>query len=135
MFAGLLNAAAGVFHALAATFAAAVGLSGAAPLPPLLDAACDGWLVLRQGKTVASDELNEISGVVESRTRTGVLWVHNDSGDTARIFAIGLDGRTLGTFGLAGIQARDWEDLAAGPGPVAGRRYLFVGDIGDTPLT
>ena len=131
MFAGLLNAAAGVFHALAATFAAAVGLSGAAPQPPLLDAACDGRLVLRQGKTVASDELNEISGVVESRTRTGVLWVHNDSGDTARIFAIGLDGRTLGTFELAGIQARDWEDIAAGPGPVAGRRYLFVADIGD----
>ena len=80
MFAGLLDAAAGVFHALAATLAAAVGLSGAAPPPPLLDAACDGRLVLRQDKTVASDELTEISGVVESRTRTGVLWVHNDSG-------------------------------------------------------
>ncbi len=131
MFAGLLDAAAGVFHALAVTLAAAVGLSGAAPQPPLLDAACDGRLVLRQGKTVASDELTEITGVVESRTRTGVLWVHNDSGDTARIFAIGLDGRTFGTFALAGIQARDWEDIAAGPGPVAGQRYLFVGDIGD----
>jgi hypothetical protein len=109
-----------------------MGLSVAAPSPPpLLGAACDGRLVLRQGNTVASGELNEISGVVESRTRAGVLWVHNDSGDTARIFALGLDGRTLGTFGLAGIQARDWEDIAAGPGPVAGRRYLYAGDIGD----
>ena len=128
MLAGLVDATAGIFHALAATFAAAAAALPSAP-PALLDAACDERLVLRQGGTVASAELNEISGVVESRSRTGVLWVHNDSGDTARIFAIGLNGRTLGIFSLAGIQARDWEDIAAGPGP--GGSSLYVSDIGD----
>ena len=27
--------------------------------------------------------------------------------------------------------ARDWEDIAAGPGPQAGVPYLYIGDIGD----
>jgi hypothetical protein len=128
MLAGLVDATAGIFHALAATLVAAAAALPSAP-PALLDAACDERLVLRQGGAVASAELNEVSGVVESRTRTGVLWVHNDSGDTARIFAIGLNGRTLGIFSLAGVQARDWEDIAAGPGP--GGSSLYVGDIGD----
>ena len=57
--------------------------------------------------------------------------MHNDSGDTARLFAVGPNGRTLGRFTLAGVEALDWEDIAAGPGPGAGRRYLYVGDIGD----
>jgi hypothetical protein len=96
-----------------------------------VDAACDGRLVLREGPAVRSARLTEVSGIVESRSRAGVLWVHNDSGDAARLYAIGLDGKMLGTFRLAGVETRDWEDIAAGPGPVAGRRYLYVGDIGD----
>jgi len=32
---------------------------------------------------------------------------------------------------VAGAQARDWEDIAAGPGPDVGRPYLYIGDIGD----
>jgi hypothetical protein len=124
-------------HGAAATIAMAVGLAagGPPPLPALVDAACDGRLVLREGPRLGSAQLDEVSGVVESRMRPGVLWLHNDSGDTARLFAVGLDGRTLGRFTLAGIDARDWEDVAAGPGPVAGRRYLYVGDIGDNART
>ena len=30
-----------------------------------------------------------------------------------------------------GAQARDWEDIAAGPGPQSGVSYLYIGDIGD----
>ena len=37
----------------------------------------------------------------------------------------------LGQYGLAGASAVDWEDIAVGPGPVAGKSYLYVGDIGD----
>jgi hypothetical protein len=139
---GLRTAVNGILHAravalaagtlaLAGTAAGATAAGASAPLPPLVDAACDGRLVLRQGGTVSSGELEEVSGVVESRRRAGVLWVHNDSGDTPRLFAIGLDGRTLGVFELDGVAAVDWEDIAAGPGPVQGRRYLYVADIGD----
>ena len=37
--------------------------------------------------TVADDRLDEISGIIASRRNPHVWWVHNDSGDTARIFA------------------------------------------------
>lgn len=78
---------------------------------------------------VESDELDEISGLVASRAHPGVLWVHNDSGDGARVYAIDRQGRLLGTFELDGASSRDWEDIALGSGPEGDR--LFVGDIGD----
>ena len=58
-------------------------------------------------------------------------WVHNDSGDTARVFAISGNGRDLGTFALGGATATDWEDIAVGSGPTAGVSYLYAADIGD----
>jgi hypothetical protein len=75
--------------------------------------------------------IDEASGIAASRKTDGVVWAHNDSGDLPRIFAIGADGRHLGTFTLNGISARDWEDIAAGPGPVKGEMYLYIGEIGD----
>ncbi|MCH8066359.1 MAG: hypothetical protein IIC90_11135 [Chloroflexi bacterium] len=81
--------------------------------------------------SVASAELIEISGLAASRTHEGVLWVHNDSGDTARIFAIAADGAHLATITLAGVEAIDWEDMAIGPGPDPSIDYLYLADIGD----
>ena len=83
--------------------------------------------------TVETAELTEISGFVASRTQEGVLWAHNDSGDTARVFAMTEEGDDLGAYTLAGVEAIDWEDMALGPGPVAGTDYLYLGDIGDNP--
>lgn len=78
-----------------------------------------------------SEELNEVSGIAASRKNAGVLWVHNDSGDKARIFAITSEGTLLGTYNLVGVDARDWEDIAIGPGPERGESYIYIGDIGD----
>jgi hypothetical protein len=72
----------------------------------------------------------ESSGLVASRRHPGVLWTHNDSGDAARLFAVGRDGRVLATLRLAGVHARDWEALAPGRDD-RGAPALFVGDIGD----
>ncbi len=80
---------------------------------------------------VESGLLTEISGLVASRTQTKVLWAHNDSGDTPRVFALSTSGKHLGIYNLVGAQAIDWEDIAIGPGPVAGESYLYIGDIGD----
>ncbi len=80
---------------------------------------------------IRCEAINEASGLVASRLSPTVLWTHNDSGDQARIFAINPAGETLGVFYFAGIEARDWEDIAAGPGPEPGTTYLYVGDIGD----
>jgi len=81
--------------------------------------------------TVSLDEVDEASGMATSLANPGVLWVHNDSGDSARFSAINLQGELLGQFSLEGITAVDWEDMAAGPGPEPGVRYLYLGDIGD----
>ncbi|UCH80405.1 MAG: hypothetical protein JSW20_11780 [Nitrospiraceae bacterium] len=81
--------------------------------------------------SVSSDLIDEASGLVASRTNSGVLWTHNDSGDQPRIFAMNLKGDHLGEFNLLNTENHDWEDIAAGPGPADGEQYLYIGDIGD----
>ncbi len=76
-------------------------------------------------------EINELSGLAASRRHPGVWWVHNDSGDSARIFAIDAEGRLLGIYRLAGLTMLDYEDIAVGPGPEGGPDWIYVGDIGD----
>lgn len=83
-----------------------------------------------QGK-VEHPAIREASGLVSSRVQAEVLWTHNDSGDEPRLFALNTTGVHLGIVRVGGITARDWEDLAIGPGPVAGQDYLYIGDIGD----
>lgn len=79
---------------------------------------------------VSDPAVREASGLVASRQQENVLWVHNDSGDLPRLFALGVDGTLRGTFSLDAA-ARDWEDLAIGPGPERGRDYLYLADVGD----
>jgi len=85
----------------------------------------------KQVGTVQTKEIKEASGIVASRKNPGVLWVHNDSGDAARVYALHTEGRLLGIYRLKGARCRDWEDIALGPGPYPQRSYLYVGDIGD----
>ena len=81
--------------------------------------------------TVSDPSVVEASGLAASRQNPGVLWLHNDRGNAAELFAIGNDGKALATYLPTGIKNKDWEDLAIGPGPAAGVDYLFIGDIGD----
>ena len=101
------------------------------PTSPLVQAACDSRLQASAAGLVASDDLIETSGVAASRQNAGVLWAHNDSGDSPRVFAMTTAGAHLGWFTLDGASAIDWEDMAIGPGPQGGQSYLYVGDIGD----
>jgi hypothetical protein len=81
--------------------------------------------------TIQNTQINEASGIAASRRNSNVLWVHNDSGDTARVFAVNRQGINLGAYHLNGITATDCEDIAIGPGPDPDRSYLYLGDIGD----
>jgi len=102
-----------------------------APPPSVYDAACAGTLVESTTGTVALDAIGELSGLVASRRNGGVWWGVNDSGNPNALYAIGDDGRDLGTFTLTGATNVDWEDVAIGPGPVAGLDYLYVADTGN----
>jgi len=75
--------------------------------------------------------INESSGIVASRGNPGLFWTHNDSGDGPFIYAIDRQGKSRGVWRVTGAAARDWEDIAAGPGPESSRTYIYVGDIGD----
>lgn len=81
--------------------------------------------------TLNNPHINEVSGIAVSRQNSSYIWTHNDSGDLNYIFLIENDGAYLGTFRLSGAENRDWEDMAIGPGPISGKNYLYVGDIGD----
>jgi hypothetical protein len=80
--------------------------------------------------TISDPSVVELSGLAVSRRNPGTFWVHNDSGDAPRAFAIDAGGRTVAVLALEGASAVDWEDLAIGPGP-DGRSTLFVADVGD----
>lgn len=75
--------------------------------------------------------IKESSGIVASRTTPGMYWTHNDSGDGPFMYAFDNRGGRRGTWRVTGASARDWEDIAAGPGPTPGTNYLYIGDIGD----
>jgi hypothetical protein len=80
--------------------------------------------------TITSQSLAEISGMTPSRTARGQWWVHNDSGDKARIYLIDERGKLHGRFTVTGARNRDWEDMA---GFVDGnkRPMLYLADFGD----
>jgi hypothetical protein len=76
-------------------------------------------------------DLVEISGVAASRINPGILYIHNDSGNPNQIYLTDASGADRGTLTLTTVGNRDWEDIAVGPGPLAGVSYIYVGDIGD----
>ena len=76
-------------------------------------------------------EIDEASGLAASVVNKGMLWIHNDSGDEARIFLIDSLGRLQMTVYLDGVIHRDWEDIAVGEGPEKGKAYIYIGEIGD----
>ena len=78
-----------------------------------------------------NQSVKESSGIAASRRHTEILWTHNDSGDGAFIYAFDRQGRHRGVWRVSGAEAEDWEDMAIGPGPMPGRSYIYVGDIGD----
>lgn len=95
---------------------------------------------------VLSKPIDEMSGIVKSRRHPDTWWVHNDSGDSARIFAIRSDGSSIlptyskftrygdapeqgkeqwQGFEVLGAGNVDWEDIALDAS------YLYLADVGN----
>jgi hypothetical protein len=88
----------------------------------------------RNPKKIASlkdSTVKESSGIVASRTTPGLYWTHNDSGDGPFLYTFDERGQSRGVWKVNGAKARDWEAIAAGPGPDSTKNYLYIGDIGD----
>lgn len=95
---------------------------------------------------VSHPPLNEMSGLVKSRRYKNTWWVHNDSGDTPRLFALNENGKVIfppfmksavwadkkeaGKRMWTGLKIEqasniDWEDITAD------RDYLYISDMGN----
>jgi hypothetical protein len=77
--------------------------------------------------------LSEASGICASRRNPGILWVHDDSGAGAELYAVDTAGNIRQRYTL-GFTPVDWEDIALGPGPDPTKEYLYIGDVGDNGL-
>ncbi|MFT3707368.1 MAG: hypothetical protein QM817_06840 [Archangium sp.] len=109
-------------------FAVVAFLALAACAPP----DCSEWSAAKKLGTFDT-ELSELSGLVASRAQPGILYAHNDSGDSARFFATSTTGKTITEFLLStGATNVDWEDIALGPCPAG--TCVFIADTGDNDL-
>ncbi|WP_214069954.1 hypothetical protein [Mucilaginibacter sp. dw_454] len=89
-----------------------------------------------QTGTLQDKAMDETSGIAASSVNKDIYYVHNDSGDTSRFFAITPEGKLITTLYYKGdpterLGVKDCEDIAVGPGPDKNKSYVYVGDIGD----
>ena len=80
---------------------------------------------------IDADQINEASGIADSRSMPGTLWVQQDGGNPAELALLGYDGRIRGKLAVPNATNRDWEDLSSGPGPQENTNYLYIAEIGD----
>lgn len=81
--------------------------------------------------SIADGRIGESSGLALSLKHPGVVYTHNDSGNTTELFA--LDAATCAVravFNVAGTTNSDWEAMSVGKDD-QGRPAVFIGDIGD----
>lgn len=79
--------------------------------------------------TLNDAALREISGMALSQIDDDVLWVVNDSGDDALLYAISKKGNLVQTCRIKNAENQDWEDLASFT--LADTAYLVIADIGN----
>ncbi len=102
---------------------------------PIYVASCQKKLVSSSAGPITDANLTEISGIHVGVRNPSTWWVHNDSGDSARVFALDATGTTRGTYTFGGAAAVDWEDMTVVPGPAPGSGTIYAADIGDNPGT
>ncbi|MEM9365089.1 MAG: hypothetical protein AAGD07_03765 [Planctomycetota bacterium] len=79
---------------------------------------------------IQSTAVVEASGISFSHRDPTCVWVHNDSGDDAFVYAIDrATGESTARVQLVGLQAVDWEDMAIFS--VDGQPKMLIADVGD----
>lgn len=78
---------------------------------------------------ITNNNINEASGIAMSELNKDVIWVNNDSGSEAALYAINTRGEYLATLTILGIENHDWEDLSTLN--YKGDNYIIIADTGD----
>jgi hypothetical protein len=79
--------------------------------------------------TISDSRIDESSGLAKSARHEGIWWTVNDSGDTARIFAVNTEGDVEAVLTFDD-EVRDIEAIAIDPDGT-----IYVADIGDNTAT
>lgn len=79
--------------------------------------------------TLGDKDLREASGLATSRLQDDRLWLLNDGGDSAILYALDHQGKALARLKVRGQRNRDWEDMASFDW--RGKHWLLAADIGD----
>ncbi len=76
---------------------------------------------------IDASQLGEVSGCAFSHRDPAMVWLHNDSGDRARVIPVNIGTGAVGTsVELAGVDVVDTEDIA-----ITASGDLLLADIGD----
>ena len=94
---------------------------------PLADKALFGN-AQRSGR-LGDDRLVECSGIDTSLAAGNLIWAINDNGHGPFIYALRIDGRSMGRVLVVGAQNRDWEGLDTFLWQ--GRPMILIADFGD----
>ena len=80
---------------------------------------------------IADPRIDEASGIAVGIAQPDTVYVQNDSGDSARFFALDAHtGKTLTTYDVPGAANVDWEDIAVASDR-RGVPSVWLADIGD----
>lgn len=80
---------------------------------------------------IAPGLIDEASGIADSKSNTGYLWVEQDSGNPPDLWLLSYSGIVQKQVHIDGAENRDWEDIAMGNGPVIGENYIYIAETGD----
>lgn len=84
---------------------------------------------------IAPGQIDEASGIADSKKNPGYLWVEEDSGNPPEVTLLSYNGIVQKKIYIKGAQNRDWEDLAIGNGPIPGENYIYLAETGDNNAT
>ena len=86
---------------------------------------------LTSSTKMVKQDYDEISGMAESISYTGIIYLHEDKPGKNFIIISNKNGEDLGKIYVDGASPADWEDMTYGPGPDPALMYIYVADIGD----
>ncbi len=73
---------------------------------------------------------DEASGICDSRSMSGNVWVQEDGDNPNVIYLFSHKAEYKGKIQMP-FTNRDWEDISIGVGPEAGKNYIYLAEIGD----
>jgi hypothetical protein len=75
--------------------------------------------------------IDEASGLADSHANPGFLWVLEDSQNPTELRLLDHNGQHGKKIVIKNVTNRDWEELVIADGPVAGKKFVYIGETGD----